>query len=129
MHSTEYVRGTLTPTNPDAVDAWTMGKIESALGNAGIKNLLSGNGTHLQGVVEFQNSHRSAGPGFVQDFQHRLEQFVTTRGIATLGLEGEILVISDYLKVSPEIYTVIVKNAHVTYKESHVLWEPEDKRH
>jgi hypothetical protein len=46
----------------------------------------------------------------------------------SLGLEGEILVISDYQKESPEIYTVFVKNGKVTYKASHVLWEPEEKR-
>jgi hypothetical protein len=128
MHYTEHVRGTLTPTNPSAVDKWSLLDIEDALGRAGIKRLLAGRGTHLRGIVEFQDSHRSAGIGFVQDFRHRLQQFVSDREVVSLGLEGEILVISDYLKESPEIYTVFVRNGQVTYKESHVLWEPEEKR-
>jgi hypothetical protein len=128
MQCTEYVRGTLNPTNPAEVDKWSLIKIEDALGSAGIKSLLSGKGTHLHGVVEFQNSHRSAGIGFVQDFKHRLEGFVNDPDVAALGLEGSILVVSDYLKEVPEIYTVIVRNGQVTYKESHILWEPEEKR-
>lgn len=128
MNSTEYVRGTLTPTNPEEVDAWTMGEIERALGRAGIKSLLSGKGTHLRGIVEFQNSHRSAGIGFINDFSHRLQSFVEDSRVLSLGLEGEILVISDYLKESPEIYNVRVKDGHVYYKSSHVLWEIEEKR-
>jgi hypothetical protein len=128
MRCTEYVRGTLNPTNQSAVDAWTIGKIDGSLGRAGIKSLLSDSGAHLRGIVEFQNSHKSAGIGFVQDFRHRLQSFIDDREVLSLGLEGEILVISDYLKESPEIYNVFVKNGQVTYKESHVLWEPEEKR-
>ncbi|MCW2763831.1 MAG: hypothetical protein JWR85_4032 [Marmoricola sp.] len=128
MHYTEYVRGTLNPSASAVVDAWTMGKIDGALGRAGIRSLLSGSNAHLRGIVEFQNSHKSAGIGFVQDFRHRLQSFVEDREVLPLGLEGEILVISDYMKESPEIYTVCVKDGKVTYKESHVLWEPEEKR-
>jgi hypothetical protein len=128
MHSTEYVRGTLKPTNPAEVDAWTMGEIAGALGRAGIKSLLSENNAHFRGIVEFQNSHKSAGIGFINDFGHRLQSFVEDSRVLSLGLEGEILVVSDYLKEAPEIYTVFVKNGKVTYKASHVLWEPEEKR-
>lgn len=128
MHSTEYVRGTLNPTNPAEVDAWTMGEISGALGRAGIKSLLSENNAHFRGIVEFQNSHKSAGIGFIHDFGNRLQSFVEDSRVLSLGLEGEILVVSDYLKEAPEIYTVFVKNGKVTYKASHVLWEPEEKK-
>ena len=127
MHCTEYVRGTLTPTNPAEVDAWTIGKIDGALGRAGIKSLLSDNGANLRGVVEFHNSHKSAGIGFIHDFGYRLQQFMEERELASLGLEGEILVVSDYLKETPEIYTIFVKNGKVTYKGSYTVWEPEEK--
>ena len=128
MQSTEYVRGTLTPTRPEEVDAWTMVEIERALGRAGIKSLLSGKGTHLRGIVEFQNSHHSAGIGFINDFAYRLLSFVEDSSVLELELEGEILVISDYLEESPEIYNVRVKDGKVSYKASHVLWEIEEKR-
>lgn len=128
MHCTEYVRGTLNPTNPAEVDAWTMGEIAGALGRAGIKSLLSENNAHFRGIVEFQNSHKSAGIGFINDFGNRLQSFVDDSRVLSLGLEGEILVVSDYLKEAPEIYTVFVKDGKVTYKASHVLWEPEEKR-
>lgn len=128
MNSTEYIRGTLTPTNPEEVDAWTMGEIAGALGRAGIKSLLSENNAHFRGIVEFQNSHRSAGIGFINDFSYRLQSFVEDSRVLSLGLEGEILVISDYLKEAPEIYNVRVKDGHVFYKSSHLLWELEEKR-
>lgn len=125
MHYTEYVRGTLTPTNPAEVDAWTIGKIDGALGRAGIKSLLSDSGAHLRGIVELHNTHKSAGIGFIHDFGYRLQQFMEERELASLGLEGEILVVSDYLKESPEIYTIFVRSGKVTYRKSHVLWDQE----
>lgn len=128
MHSTEYVRGTLNPTNPAEVDAWTMGEISGALGRAGIKSLLSETNAHFRGIVEFQNSHKSAGIGFIHDFGNRLQSFVEDSRVLSLGLEGEILVVSDYQKESPEIYNVRVKDGQVFYKSSHVLWEPEEKK-
>lgn len=127
MHYKEYVRGTLNPANSSAIDKWSLITIEDGLGRAGIKSLLSGRGTHIKGIIEFQDSHNSAGIGFVHDFKHRLQSFLQEPEIAAFGYSGEILVISDYLKESPEIYTVFVRNGKVTYKESHILWEVDEK--
>lgn len=126
MRNTDYVRGTLKPTT-DEVNAWTSTNLSEALGRAGIKSLRSNSLQEedriMSGIVDFHNSHPSAGPGFAQDFLNRLQGFLKNPKTALLGLEGEILVISDTQTEFPEIYNIIVRNGQATIKTGLVSWK------
>lgn len=125
MRNTDYVRGTLTPTK-GIVDTWTPPAIQSSLNKAGLGQLrlddLTETDNIVRGIVDFRNLHASAGPGFLQDFSHRLQMFISDGRIERFGLEGEILVISDSQKEFPEISTVLVQHGVVTYRKASLTW-------
>lgn len=124
-----HVKGSLTPSNPDAVLGNTGYRITTEMiRNRLVSTLLSPDESMAiwdKGeIAPDTHTETLGGRPAAMDFITRLHNVVTAPGIKQLGLQGELTITVDGVK-EPVVFRATVENGNVFYNEAKVVWEDE----
>lgn len=120
----QHVKGTLIPTNREAVNENTANCIRSAVHDLRLWRIMHeelGEG----GILEIDSSVSSDEPhNDILKFVNRLSRLIEAEGVAELGLHGHLMATAD-TSDEPVVMRVTVKNNKVFYQDAHITWSVE----
>lgn len=117
----QHIKGTLTPTNRDAVNENTANRIRSALHDLRLFQIKLGE----RGILEIDSSVSSDEPhNDILRFVNRLNQLIKAEGVAELGLSGHLMATADTTD-EPVVMRITIKNNKVFYQDAHITWSVE----
>lgn len=120
----QHVKGTLVPTNREAVNEDTAKSIRAAAHDLRLWRIMHeelGEG----GIVEIDSSIATDEPhNDILRFVNRLNQLITADGVAELGLHGHLMATAD-TSDEPVVMRVTVKNNKISYQDAHITWSME----
>lgn len=121
----QHVRGTLVPTNPDAVNEDTPLSIYNAIKDNGlIISIPADPETRWEkGIIDINSNTRAFGGHHVGLlFINTLNKFLQVEGVKELGLKGKLIIVTDTSTV-PSVFKVHVENNAVTYQHAKFDWD------
>jgi hypothetical protein len=120
----QHVKGTLVPTNREAVNENTAKNIRTAAHDLRLWRIMHeelGEG----GIVEIDSSVATNEPHHdILLFVNRLNSLITAEGVAELGLSGQLMITAD-TSDEPVVMRVTVKNNKIFYQDAHITWSVE----
>lgn len=120
----QHVKGTLVPTNREAVNETTAKNIRAAVHDLRLWRIMheeQGEG----GIVEIDSSIATDEPhNDILRFVNRLNSLITTEGVAELGLQGHLMATAD-TSDEPVVMRITVKNNQIFYQDAHITWSVE----
>ena len=118
----QYVRGTLTATETNAISVRTSSRIYDA-----VSATRTWEASYPQdwenGIIEFDStSAAEAGDKSPLDFINRLNDMMWRVGITELGFKGEITVMVSGGEES-SVFRIVVEDSELSYQKAHLNWE------
>lgn len=117
----QHIKGTLIPTNRDAVNENTANRLRSALHDLRLFQIKLGE----RGSLEIDSSVASDEPhNDILRFVNRLSKLIEAEGVAELGLQGHLMATADTTD-EPVVMRITVKNNKIFYQDAHITWSVE----
>lgn len=117
----QRIKGTLVPSNPEAVTEKTRRNLLVAVRDQGISGFVQ-SGAFNQGSIEINSCTVTAGGHYaVFNFIGDLDKVILTEGVAELGLEGTLMLSVD-TDADPIVFRLTVRDGEISYQQANYVW-------
>lgn len=117
----KHIKGTLVPTNPEAVTEKTRRNLLIAVRDHGLSGFVQSEAFN-QGSIDIYSSTVTAGGHYtVFNFIGALDKVILTEGVAELGLEGTLMLSVD-TDADPILFRITVRDGEISYQQASFVW-------
>ena len=119
------LRGTLTPTNSDAINSYTAEDIQNALKIAGLERAVQNfnlDSISNLGRIKFDSQYASAGTSFTSLYS-KMRFFVNLGDMRELSFSGILIVVIETHDDLPEIFQIQIDYGTTICKTGIIQWE------